>query len=896
MQYQELSKEDRIETYTSSLLKKNEKEERKKLYGYEAYYYNEIKEDITLKYVEDFNIQYKNLYPSKPKLLLSPHNEFGQRKFISSFIKPTLLPYDELYDVKKCSNFISDHITYEVFDCPKDELQDRYIPNSIVSPTMTLDTQKGDSFDISILLASILLGGGYNAYVCYGTAHKDVANRITRKTTFDLENIEYFKKKEKKKEEKKQINSKYVVKKRPLLKSKFLEKLKAEINNPKKEKNDLNLEKKKAESKDIKYKKKDSKVHCWIIVLPGKRDVEEPIFIEPSTGEIKSINDRHYFEIISLFNHTNYWVNMQTLQTFNTTIDEQYFDLSDNRNWEFIFFSESDLQDQQEPTKSESVMIGSTSTFPTSSKNSSQDIMEEIEKSEILDCPLSWVNNLSISKEKYVTRFPLKSKLNEYKNVSIRRSCPFFEKDLSVCKVTIFRKHKPKKKQKIPKMIKEEHYFYQKRKDKLEQHSQFYSYDKKDDDGTSRVLEEKLEKFGKGRKISSTELEGLKEIRKTRSKEVYKFYHKARLDGLKKIEKIYLKKKKNVQGVKSGKRTKFKKIKFFFKGRDDKLVYRSANLKNQPTDVIDEDDKAIAKGRARGRGDGNGSNIDQKGMYSKKTEKYCSVSNHPEEEVAKIVMIPNKMYKVFYHFGKDKITRSTKELNLENMNFEGNKVLKFSKKPRLEDAIKDFNDLNIKNKKCNDEISRCLADLNLIIERRKEEKKNIKFETNVYDTLMNQPSDDELEEMRKQELLKDSGNKDGSFKEHDILAGYIKDKEGIKDKKMAQSIFVEVLERTKNRILQRTKIMENRLREEKALMNKKRIQYQKQDSEPEKETEFIAFWEKTMFRIEILKKRMQLNHKESKQEYEEMQIALLNDPRLSKFLTDEREKVFSRLS
>ncbi len=91
------------------------------------------------------------------------------------------------------------------------------------------------------------------------------------------------------------------------------------------------------------------RVHCWVLVLPPKREIEEPLFIgtvinnihvhdiantnleegltttrllssftaynslEPSTGRVfpaKSV-DHNYFAIESLWNHANYWVNMQ---------------------------------------------------------------------------------------------------------------------------------------------------------------------------------------------------------------------------------------------------------------------------------------------------------------------------------------------------------------------------------------------------------------------------------------------------------------------------------------------------------------------------------------------------------------------------------------------------------
>ncbi len=48
-------------------------------------------------------------------------------------------------------------------------------PSSLVSPTLVLKRQKGNSFDYSVLLCSLLIGAGYDAYCVCGYASQDVA-------------------------------------------------------------------------------------------------------------------------------------------------------------------------------------------------------------------------------------------------------------------------------------------------------------------------------------------------------------------------------------------------------------------------------------------------------------------------------------------------------------------------------------------------------------------------------------------------------------------------------------------------------------------------------------------------------------------------------------------------
>jgi hypothetical protein len=47
----------------------------------------------------------------------------------------------------------------------------------IPSPTNVARWQKGDCFDMSILLCSLLIGVGYNAFCMYGLAPKEITTK-----------------------------------------------------------------------------------------------------------------------------------------------------------------------------------------------------------------------------------------------------------------------------------------------------------------------------------------------------------------------------------------------------------------------------------------------------------------------------------------------------------------------------------------------------------------------------------------------------------------------------------------------------------------------------------------------------------------------------------------------
>ena len=100
-------------------------------------------------------------------------------------MKPTYLKYQELYEYDGCSAFVADYLNYEPLGVPNEMVCqegtcDKKIiiltlqPDKMVSPTLVLKEQKGNCFDYAILLASLLIGVGYDAYCVCGYASQDV--------------------------------------------------------------------------------------------------------------------------------------------------------------------------------------------------------------------------------------------------------------------------------------------------------------------------------------------------------------------------------------------------------------------------------------------------------------------------------------------------------------------------------------------------------------------------------------------------------------------------------------------------------------------------------------------------------------------------------------------------
>ena len=83
--------------------------------------------------------------------------------------------YTELYDLDGCCSFVADFLAFERLEDPL------HPPEHLPSPMSSLGWQAGDCFDLAVVLASLLIGVGYNAFVVVGYAPEPVtANDQTR--------------------------------------------------------------------------------------------------------------------------------------------------------------------------------------------------------------------------------------------------------------------------------------------------------------------------------------------------------------------------------------------------------------------------------------------------------------------------------------------------------------------------------------------------------------------------------------------------------------------------------------------------------------------------------------------------------------------------------------------
>ncbi len=387
-QYSKMNKENRCLNFSKSKNIQN------------SYKDNTLKEELVLEHLIQFKKEFAAAIDPKRDLFLYPMNETKKYKFICTTIRPTKVPYPELYDFQKCANFIADFIEYEELIPPNQ------FPKYIPAPDNVLLWQIGDCFDISIVLCSLLIGVGYNAFVVYGKAPRE----ITTKDQTDLEIPEYpddirippDNDLEDDEEEKKNMIKPMDYKKK--LESTYENDLLAEqANNEKlkwKQENEI-------DDDEGEYKRYDpwdrKRLHCWILIKKNKRMDEDACFIEPATGRKYPIDNIPFYSIDAVFNNNNFWINLSP----DKPINEIDFTFTNKNAWE-------------------NVMLGNKETEEIDETELDQERTVDTTEQNIIDMPPAWPNKLFISQYAYNNRIPVptqtfyfrKSKVDKYSTYS----------------------------------------------------------------------------------------------------------------------------------------------------------------------------------------------------------------------------------------------------------------------------------------------------------------------------------------------------------------------------------------------------------------------------------------------------------------------------------------------
>jgi len=118
--------------------------------------------------VDEFLVQFFKDNPYRMRVFLTAETEVGSRCFLSSLIRPSVLPLIKTHNLDLAAGFVANLCNYQIlFDFFSQ-------PRCITTPNFTVKSQVGDCYDLSVLLTTILTGIGYDAYVIIGYADREL--------------------------------------------------------------------------------------------------------------------------------------------------------------------------------------------------------------------------------------------------------------------------------------------------------------------------------------------------------------------------------------------------------------------------------------------------------------------------------------------------------------------------------------------------------------------------------------------------------------------------------------------------------------------------------------------------------------------------------------------------
>ncbi|BHF80628.1 hypothetical protein SprV_0702375600 [Sparganum proliferum] len=852
-----------------------------------SYKENTDREIKLLLYADNFRRQYAYLYRDRTRLLLTPQNECGVRKFVCTTIRPTKLPYAELYDWNGAAAFVADFLDYVPL-VPSTEL-----PTRLLSPSTALTIQMGTCFEYTTILCSMLIGVGYDAYVVSGYATRECCYADESRKTCPM--LVEEPPPPPKIEEK--IIKKYQVKPIKDFNSRF--ELSMEVQKTLDDRKAAEEEAARAKAALIKKEEPlpdplyGLRVHSWILVLPGRRDVTTPFFIEPLTGLGVDIKTKMYLGIESVWNNMNYWVNMQDC---SNGIQEMRYNLHHLSDWEYMlpsgvlnellmphdtelvgitkqgldiseklkkFTTHLDYGFEPATDKDDDGKPGATGNGTTTMDTEPAAVKSKAglyDKLLLVDLPLSWTLPIVLSKADYDMRYPNHTKMIVYNRAKLQKYSPYSQPNGLVSLLTIYEDRELQQ----PLETREGFAW---RRDKL--------LERITDLGTSWVTE----KFDHGRMSDQLKEHGYRSTATgPEAKRYMVFYEKVRVDGLMKRERVS------------------NELKEWYCNRHDRLVYRETKYGRTV--------KKFGPPMTGGSG-GSGGKValltSSHAAIDVITERFDRNPNVPaDEDVAERVFnIAGNRYILTYHIADDKIFPCTREFIKPPSTNDRRQVVELhsdthstfqvdpNSKPKTNVAIYNMLlDLMALEEQAKETVRRSEKEVQAILSLRDSEEAKPKLDIGLFDTLRNKEMHDlriALEEAAENERRRQKE------KELDYLAPYLEMKDAILNdltREQAFSVREACLQDLKERLIKKANIIQVRFEGEVQALQQKQQWFQLNQINLTKDDEqaYLQYCNDAIFRITTLETMLMRHKQTAPQKYMMLEKRLRSDPRLAEFL------------
>ncbi|XP_075692909.1 dynein regulatory complex subunit 7, partial [Rhinoderma darwinii] len=566
------------------------------------------------------------------------------------------------------------------------------------------------------------------------------------------------------------------------------------------------------------------RVHCWVLVLAGKREVPDNFFIDALTGNAYETKDQHFLGIESLWNHENYWINMQDCRN---ACKDMTFDLGDPVCWEFMLLS----------TLKRVLLV------PDMNEDEDEEEEEEVGDQErvMLPVPVSWVLPIVVTPKEFETRCPQGRKLLQYKKAKLEKWAPYLQKDGQESRLTLYQDTECSQELKVQD-------WFQNRKDKLDMKQQ------------ERRSGATTEHFSPGR-MDALKVHTFRSLAPETERTML-FYSEARLDGLQRREE------------------QPKEMVETFQGRQDCLYYRHTLYGKRPKKV------SIAGGPTEAnprpilritehfyRNTEKAANEDVAERIFLITEDRIHVrchrqSDHITTSTWEFLKPPTLGEKGAHVVLSPETCISYQVEPLE----------RFNKQLYVYETLVHLQ----QGEQCAQEaVRKSEAEVLGILSRRAQEEADPQLTISIYDTERNEKSKEQRAALER--ALQEQHQR-RAVQELDYLAPFLAllgDSEKL-TRLQAQQVKDDCLRDLKQRLIQQANLIQARFEKETQELQKKQQWYhQNQPSiNQEDESAYLEYCSEVMFRIQILETRLNRHKELAPKKYLALEDRLSKDPRL----------------
>ncbi|XP_056897306.1 dynein regulatory complex subunit 7-like isoform X2 [Takifugu flavidus] len=358
----------------------------------------------------NFQRQYSHLFPQRRLLLLCLENENGVQKFVSTTLRPTAPEHPELHHWRGCAAFVADFLSLKPLESPVN------LPQQLFSPSTVLRSQTATCLEAAVLLCSLLIGADYQAFCVSGYASRELCE-----CDLSQQECPLLDKGEKDVRPQAQHN-KYTVKPKKKLQSRHL--LQQDVKKDREAA--LTQEPQEVEERPV-DPLRGVRVHCWVLVLSGSRDIKGNLFIDALSGRSYSTDDPNFLGIESVWDNYNYYVNMQ--DCCSDCADVQ-FDLEDLDQWEPVLAGVSSKKQWKEKVleRKKNRFLGKLS------RKQEADLSPRV-----FQMPQSWSRCISISQKDLEHRYPGGKKVTLYRRAKLEKFALYLQSDGLLTRLTTYK-------------------------------------------------------------------------------------------------------------------------------------------------------------------------------------------------------------------------------------------------------------------------------------------------------------------------------------------------------------------------------------------------------------------------------------------------------------------------